>query len=161
MVNIELACYSLMWTVLYLFYYLCCLALLITTGHVLSSFLFMITSNYVIIEVTYINSFKYLSNFLVMSEKKKSMYSASVHVKDFRIQQSILSGWKRGFVISFMIGTFVITLYPILVDPLLHEDKYSKLWNIKLRVRVIWVLKKFFVTCVLLYTLFDSTHYCS
>lgn len=62
-----------------------------------------------------------------MSEKKKSMYSASVHVKDFRIQQSILSGWKRGFVISFMIGTFVITLYPILVDPLLHEDKYSKL----------------------------------
>lgn len=72
-----------------------------------------------------------------MSEKKKNMYSGSVHVKDFRLQQPMLTGWKRGLIFSVMAGTFLISLYPIIVDPLLHQDKYSKLWNIKLHIRVI------------------------
>lgn len=57
---------------------------------------------------------------------KKTVYSGTT-VRDARIPQAVnLTGWRFYGFVGVLVGTLGLTLYPILIDPILNIDKYSK-----------------------------------
>lgn len=40
---------------------------------------------------------------------------------------TILKGWRYTAFIAGIVGTIGLALYPIIIDPMLNTDKYSKL----------------------------------
>lgn len=62
---------------------------------------------------------------------KKSFYPET-RVPDARVPKSInLSGWRFYGFIGMLVGTFCITMYPVVIDPILHVDKYSECQKIQ------------------------------
>lgn len=38
----------------------------------------------------------------------------------------VLRGWRYAALIGGLVGAIAITIYPIIIDPMLNPDKYSK-----------------------------------
>lgn len=39
---------------------------------------------------------------------------------------AVLKGWRYAALIGGLVGAIGITIYPIIIDPMLNPDKYSK-----------------------------------
>lgn len=63
-----------------------------------------------------------------MNDKKKQpgVYSGTT-VRDAQVPKTIvMTGWKLYSIVGMFVGTAVLLLYPIVADPILLTDKYSK-----------------------------------